>query len=203
MPRPRSIRAHKKVLGAALRLLAERGIEATSMDAIAECSGVSKATIYNHWKDKDALLLEVLAELHGLHTKPSFDSGDTRADIAAVLGYKAPRRRADLERRLMPHFMAYAALHPKFRGAWGNMAMEPPRRELSRLLAQGIARGELASELDPDVALALLLGPMLYCRIFKESKPLRPADLPERVVDAFWKAFGGGKPRRFKSLRSG
>ncbi|MBV8904184.1 MAG: helix-turn-helix transcriptional regulator, partial [Acidobacteriia bacterium] len=46
MPRPRSAKSHRKVLDAALSLVSERGIEATSMDAIAEASGVSKATIY-------------------------------------------------------------------------------------------------------------------------------------------------------------
>jgi len=35
MARPRSTEAHEKVLNAALELFAERGIETTSMDAIA------------------------------------------------------------------------------------------------------------------------------------------------------------------------
>ena len=49
------------VLKAALRLFLEQGFGATSMDAIARRSGVSKATVYNHWNDKEALLLEMLA----------------------------------------------------------------------------------------------------------------------------------------------
>ena len=48
------------MLRAALDLFGERGIDATSMDAIAQASGVSKATIYNHWADKEALLMEVM-----------------------------------------------------------------------------------------------------------------------------------------------
>ncbi len=56
MVRPRSAQAHKKVLDAAVQLFSDRGIDATSMDAIAETSGVSKATIYKHWPDKDALV---------------------------------------------------------------------------------------------------------------------------------------------------
>ena len=36
------------------------------MDAIAQASGVSKATIYNHWADKEALLMEVMELIHGL-----------------------------------------------------------------------------------------------------------------------------------------
>src|SRR3954469_8655693 len=85
MPRTRSASAHRKVLDAALDLVAARGVDGASMDAIAESSGVSKATLYKHWSDKEALLLELMAEIHGLHARPVFDSGDTRADIVAVL----------------------------------------------------------------------------------------------------------------------
>ena len=75
MPRTPSASAHRKVLEAALELVAERGVDATSMDAVAQKSGVSKATIYKHWADKDGLLLEMLAEAAGVHGRPEFDSG--------------------------------------------------------------------------------------------------------------------------------
>jgi len=86
MARPRSTEAHEKVLNAALELFAERGIETTSMDAIAQASGVSKATIYNHWKDKEALLLEAMLMIHGLDREPEdVDSGDVQRDLTTVL----------------------------------------------------------------------------------------------------------------------
>src|SRR6201993_154222 len=76
-------------LSAGAYLFSERGIDATSMDAIAEASGVSKATIYKHWPDKDALSLEVMGYLHGLDEEPPvFDSGDFRADLIAQLQYQ-------------------------------------------------------------------------------------------------------------------
>ena len=55
MPRTRSASAHQKVLKAALELVAEHGIDGTSMDAVARESGVSKATIYKHWADKETI----------------------------------------------------------------------------------------------------------------------------------------------------
>ena len=76
------------MLDAALELLAERGVDGTSMDAIAERSGVSKATIYKHWSDKEALFLEVMADAHGLHRRPTFDTGHTLNDVFAVLSYR-------------------------------------------------------------------------------------------------------------------
>src|SRR5947209_10477596 len=113
MPRGRSTSAHQKVLNAAIQLIAEQGIEATSMDAIARESGVSKATIYKHWTDKDALLLDLIAEVNELHTRPKFDSGNTRADMIAVLSYR-PLEKTNIRERIMPHFIAYSASHAAF-----------------------------------------------------------------------------------------
>jgi AcrR family transcriptional regulator len=185
------------VLDAALDLVAARGFDATSMDAIAEASGVSKATIYKHWQDKHALLLEVMAEMSGLHARPSFDSGDPRTDMVAVLAYRPPEH-ADLRERIMPHFMAYAARNPSFGDAWRNMVMNPPREELRRLLKQGIAQGGLTATLDLDLSLTVLLGPMMYWYMFLRRQNADPTQLAEAVVDAFWRAFGekDGPPKQ-------
>jgi AcrR family transcriptional regulator len=62
MARGLSERANQNVLETAAELFADPGIDGTSMDAIAVASGVSKATIYKHWADKEALCLEVLVK---------------------------------------------------------------------------------------------------------------------------------------------
>src|SRR5271156_2817665 len=103
MARQKSERAHGQVVEAAAALFSERGIEATSMDAIARASGVSKATIYRHWPDKDTLCLEVLAHLHGLDKDlPVFDTGDFRADMIAQLRYDPAADRKALRERIIP-----------------------------------------------------------------------------------------------------
>jgi AcrR family transcriptional regulator len=193
MVRPRSTRAHGEVLDAALRLFAKNGIDATSMDAIAESSGVSKATIYKHWPDKETLCLEALATLHGANKpRPVFDSGDLRADLVAALAYQPPLEHSDLRHRLMPHLMAYAVRNPPFGKAWKACVFEPPRLQVRELLQRAIARGCLRRELDLDLSIALLLGPVMYCHILKRMHGEPPLNLPERVVDAFWKAHGIG-----------
>ena len=195
MARPRSAHAHCQVLDAALRLFAERGIEATSMDAIAEASGVSKATIYKHWPDKDALCLEALVHLLGPdQPRPACDSGDVRADLVAVLSYQPPRQRPDLRMRLMPHLWAYAARNTSFGEAWRARVFEPQRAQLAQLLERGVARGQLPRGLDRGLALALLLGPLMYCRMLERMQGVVPEGLPERVVAAFWKAHAIAPP---------
>ena len=201
MARTRSASAHRKVLDAALELIAERGVNATSMDAIARKSGVSKATIYKHWADKDALLLDVMADLHELHRRPIFNSGNTRADLIAVLSYR-PREKAGIRERIMPHLIAYSASNASFGLAWRNMVMEPPRRELKRLLKRGIEKSELAPNLDVDLSLALLLGPIIYWHVFLRRTSENPKGLAEGVVEAFWRAFGRRKVLSKGSVRA-
>ena len=197
MARPRSAHAHAQVLDAALALFAERGIDATSMDAIALASGVSKATIYKHWPDKDALCLEALAHLLGPEQPlPACDSGDVRADLVAVLSYQPPRQRPDLRLRLMPHLWAYAARNPAFGAAWRARVFEPQRAQLTQVLERGIARGQLPRDLDRGLALTLLFGPLMYCRMWERMQGEVPEGLPERVVAAFWKAHAIAPPPR-------
>jgi AcrR family transcriptional regulator len=191
--RPRSAEAHKKVLKAAAELFAERGIDASSMDAIADASGVSKATIYNHWSDKDTLALEVLAHLFGLDDeRPVFDSGDLRADLIAQLRCEPAPERKTLREKIMPHLIAYASRNQEFGIAWRNRAVEPGRAALADLIQRGQRRGVLKRGFDPEVGIALLLGPMIYGKFFLTRKLGRkcPEDLEVHTVDAFLAAYG-------------
>ena len=149
------------------------------MDAIAQASGVSKATIYNHWADKEALLLEVMLMVNGLDREPEdVDSGDLQRDLATVLTRQPPDKFDAARNRMTPSLIAYSAVHPEFGKAWRHRVMEPPRQCLKRMLRRGIARGVLPQNLDLEAAMALLLGPMLYAHVFqKEQQPSNVPDL--------------------------
>ena len=190
MARSPSRRAHDQVLDAALKLFADRGIDATSMDAISEASGVSKATIYKHWPDKDALCLEVMARLMGSGEPwPEFDSGDLRSDLIAVLGYHPPAGSSELRACIMPHLMAYASRNPAVGDACRRMVFEPPRTAIKKLLDRHVARGALPPALDRDLAIALLLGPMMYSHLLRRLQGKNPENLVEVVVDAFLNGY--------------
>lgn len=189
MARKRSSQAHEKVLRAALDLFCERGIEATSMDAITQASGVSKATIYNHWADKEALLLEVMDMVHGLDREPEdIDSGDLRRDLITVLTRRPPDEFERARTRLTPSLIAYSAVHQEFGRAWRNRVMQPACRCIQRILRSGIRLGQLR-EVDSEVAIAILLGPMLYNHIFQKQGRAQAPDIGPQVAEAFWRAY--------------
>jgi AcrR family transcriptional regulator len=203
MPRGLSQKAHQKVLETAAELFAGRGIDGTSIDAIAAASGVSKATIYKHWVDKEALCMEVLVHVHRLgDAPPELDSGDLKADLSAFLMHEPAKDKAAMQKRLMPHLIAYSARNQEFGRAWRARVLERARTGIKKLLRRGIERGMFATVLDEELGVALLLGPMLFRHIFSSS--IDREWLAQGAVDAFWKAHARpgwrekgnkGKPR--------
>jgi len=169
-----------------LALIAERGIEGTSMDAIAAASGVSKATVYKHWTNKEALLLDVIRQQAG--QLPEFDSGNPRKDLTELLRYFAQARKPEALVRIWPQIIGYAMTNPDFGKALHEFAFAPRRIQVERLLSDAVAQGELRSGIDPVFAIDLLLGPIMHRRFMDEKNV--PPEMPERVVEYFWLALG-------------
>jgi AcrR family transcriptional regulator len=208
MPRPRSEEAHRKVLEASLRLFAEQGIDATSMDAVAAASGVSKATIYKHWPDKDALALEVLVWLYRLDEEPELiEQNSLREDLIAALNYRPFEDRSQERERIMPHLIAYSARNIAFGKAWRSKALSRHSVLLKKVLESAVERGEIDKGLSMDTAVALLFGPMMYRQIFvaRSRDEKAPREFVEAVVDAFMRAHAKGprivKPAEPRPLR--
>ncbi|MGB2634992.1 MAG: TetR/AcrR family transcriptional regulator [Candidatus Acidiferrum sp.] len=187
MTRGLSERAHQKVLEAATELFAQRGIDGTSLDAIAAASRVSKATIYKHWIDKEALALGVLLYVHELDADPpEVDSGDLKADLTTFLLHEPSPKKAAVIKRLMPHLIAYSARNEEFGRAWRARVMDRARTGLKKLLRRGIDRGIFPGVLDEELGVALLLGPMMYSRIFGPG--VNKEWLASGAVESFWRA---------------
>ena len=58
--RPKDLEKRAAILCAAKRLFLHGGFEGTSMDAIAAEAGVSKLTVYSHFKDKETLFFHAI-----------------------------------------------------------------------------------------------------------------------------------------------
>ncbi len=184
MARQPSARAHEEVLSVALKLIAQRGIDGLSVDAISEASGVSKATIYKHWENKEALCLEAISHLQT--RLPELEPGDTRASLVEFLRHLAEDPRPRVLMRIMPKVFGHASRNPAFLKAWAERIEEPRRNRLGQLIRPAVAAGELSADVDLNLALHLLLGPILYHRMMHTALP---PDMPERLVEAFWKTY--------------
>src|SRR3954467_934748 len=82
--RPRDPSRDGVIRAAILRLLAEVGYGALTMDAVAAEAGVGKAAIYRRWRTKQDLVVDTIADLNRADAMPP-DTGCLEDDLRAML----------------------------------------------------------------------------------------------------------------------
>ncbi|MGC4854012.1 TetR/AcrR family transcriptional regulator [Micromonospora sp. DT4] len=179
--RPRSIRADEAIVEATLDLLAEGStVEALSIEAIATRAGVGKATIYRRWAGKDALLIDALRRLKGIMPQP--DGHSVRDDLLLLVG--AVGQNVDPRAaKIMPCLVPAVNRSPDQFQLYQNI-IEPRRQLMREVLRRGIDEGLLRPDIDVEVTMALLTGPMLIQRVLQWNPELDDRKLPAQVVDA-------------------
>lgn len=178
--RPRSTRADEAILEATLDLLSEGvTVDALSIEAVAARAGVGKATIYRRWPNKQALLADSVRKLKGDPPEPV--GADFRERILSLICRVGvtDERAARIFPCLMPEVLRSETAYD----LWQTAIAEPRREILRQLLRQGIAEGELRSDLDIEVAAAVLTGPVILNRLLRWNPSLDNDTLPEQIVD--------------------
>lgn len=170
--RPRSEKAQKAILAAAIDLLLEHGLHAMSMDAVAERAGVSKATIYRWWPSKELLALDALAtEWQVTAPDASRDTGSLRGDLLARLRPWLRQLRDKPYGRVVAGLVATAQGDAEFAGLYLERFVRPRRDAMRPVLLRAIDRGEIPANIDLEVALDLIYGP-IYHRMLHSHAPL-------------------------------
>jgi TetR/AcrR family transcriptional repressor of mexJK operon len=83
--RPKDLEKREAILEAAKRLFPEHGFDGVSMDAIAAEAGVSKLTVYSHFKDKGALFAETVRAKCEEQLPPALFSADLKGPLRKQL----------------------------------------------------------------------------------------------------------------------
>jgi len=184
--RPRSARADEAIIEAVLDLLSEGTLaEAISIEAVAARAGVGKATIYRRWSNKEALLVDAVATIKG--EPPEIIGESVREDLLIMLRPIAapPSNRAG---RIMPCLLSEMHRSPELARCFQKIT--EPRRELMReVLRRGIATGELRADLDLDLVIVMLVGPLISQALVGWHPNLDRAALPAQLVDTLWPAI--------------
>jgi AcrR family transcriptional regulator len=180
-----------RVLEAAVELLGEVGVEATTMPAVAERADVALRTVYNHFGSKEALVLEAYEGL----------ADATRQAAASLPGGGAPRERIGW---FLDAF--YDAFEHRSPGAAAilaatNAAPEVQksveevrawrRRELTAILRPASQAGDLRMPLKQAVALAFLMTAYATWHSFVKESGLTGAVAKEIGKDALDRALFG------------
>jgi AcrR family transcriptional regulator len=175
---PRVARSRAAVLEATVALLGEVGHGGTTVEAIAERSGVAKTTIYRHWPTRAQLLIDAFHS--GVEHVDSEPTGDLRGDLVRVAGGLGAKLRDPRWSRIMATLIDAAESDPELAGL--SAAFTAQRRDVVRkILERGIADGEVRPDLDLELAPLLVGGPLFYQR-FMLRRAATDAQL-EQIVD--------------------
>ena len=183
--RPRDPATERSILTATLALIAEQGYTNLALTEVAKRAGVSTATLYRRWPSKAPLVLDALRTL--ILTLALPDTGDTQQDLTMFLTERIQTLSSPLLAQLIPALTAEAQRDRAFAEMFWSL-QAPVRQQAFSLFDRGIARGDLPVTLDRDLALDLLLGPIIF-RQFVGGAPLGP-QLAPAIVEAVLHGVG-------------
>ncbi len=174
--RPRDPSRDGVIRAAILRLLAEVGYGALTMDAVAAEAGVGKATIYRRWRTKHDLVVDTISDINRAVAIPP-DTGSVEGDVRAFMDLvvqtvQSPAGAA--VRSLLPAMQYQPALVEAFR----NGPLRVWRDAFTQMWARAEARGELRPGLDRSVT-AEAVTALIVQRWLLTGEPLDSAYVDE------------------------
>jgi TetR/AcrR family transcriptional repressor of mexJK operon len=185
--RPRDLDKRRSILDAAGALFLERGIAATSIEAVAERACVSKMTLYSHFPDKSVLLAAVFERTLKETVLPELAEGD-RVPAAEQLNEFGERLVGYLTQpeivRTANVMAASAGEFPELAKAFYAAGPAAVLGRVARYL-DAVREGERLRLPDPELAAEQLVAAWLGVDQLKQSLGVSgppPADVISRRV---------------------
>ena len=151
------------MLQAAMKLIGERGYRATSLAAIGEEAGYSRGLINERFGSKDGLLWVLVKNMMRAYGR------DVRATQGSIVGVESLCNLLDNHRRALELGAPIRALYALMFEAMGPIPQLRPefqklhrgfRKDIERILRDGIEAGVIRADIDPAAQAAVLLGTM-------------------------------------------
>ncbi len=174
--------ARERLLEAALELLTERG-SGFPVEELARRAGVTKATLYYHFRSKEALIREALQrEIRGMR-----QALEVQADSPEEQLCQAVRGLADWAAE-RPQRLRLLVLPWQPDSGLRTQTVLRLQRELVRLLAKVLLAGQAARLLDPswptELLAVALYGALSHVveHLRRQGHPLDPQELSEALL---------------------
>ncbi|MFB9659342.1 TetR/AcrR family transcriptional regulator [Glycomyces mayteni] len=187
--RPRSQAVSESILEAVLDLIAEHGtVTDVSVEAVAERSGVSKATIYRRWSSKEEL---IAAAFESVKAPIASDLPRTslRDDLVHI-GNSMRRTYGPRDLKVIRCMMTVFKDDPEYRKHHDRL-VEQRRQFVRDTFAHWAGRGELAADLDLELAAAMFTSPLLTTFVYGQYPSLQKDGTIEAFVDHLLRGIGG------------
>ena len=169
--RPRSLEARDAILRAARALLAEGGPAAVTMEGVALRAGVGKPTVYRWWPDRHAVAMAALMQDERRRSPRRAKSAATSIQDLRRQLHTIAERFATPTGRHVASMIAASDTEGELSKAFRNHFVLARRAEGRALLEKAVRDGEVRRDLDLEVALDLLYGPLFF-RLLLGHAPL-------------------------------
>jgi AcrR family transcriptional regulator len=182
------------ILAAAGECIAEAGLAAFTVEAVADRVGIPKSTLYKRWPSRTDLLAGTLANWMDEMNDPRFDSnlGDIRTYLTRLVEQEIHLCRTRRGRAAAQ--LLLATFDDDGPPASPVIEAARARRQTARItVINAASTGGLPADTDPDVLLDLLLG-AIWGSVLAGKLPQRTH--ARRVVDAILNGFQQPKARR-------
>jgi AcrR family transcriptional regulator len=156
-------------------------VHGLTIEGVAERSGVAKTTIYRRWRSKEDLALAALLEV--IRKEPAARHlGSTREALRAYLEQLIKNVNSRLYGRILRGLISEMAVDRELAEGFREHVLARRTTAIKGLLQRGIDRGELPPNLDLEIAIDVLLGPIYY-RLLMSGEPLTSVFI-DRLVQA-------------------
>lgn len=190
-----------EIIEAAFVLFTEKGFAATSMDEIAHKAGISKGSIYNYFKSKEAIFEAVVTNdivpiLDQIRDAVAKNQQDTSAHLLNCLiqGLITFSQESHLE--MIPKLIvSESGNFPDLAKDYIEKIFKPLRGIIETVIQKGVDKKEFIN-CDPRTTAHLLLAPILLEQIWKYSlKPIDNNNDSELFIDNYMEIFLNGITR--------
>ena len=154
------------MLTSAFDLLYEAGVGGFTVDEVARRSGVAKTTIYRHWLNREALVLDACSKITPDQAVP--DTGTLALDLRTILTDVANLLRTANWAAIMPSIVDAAERESSFAEVHAQIQYRHAA-PLRIVLERGKASGTLPLDVEVSTLVATLLGALFYRRWYSRE----------------------------------
>ena len=164
-----------------------------SLEGVAARAGVGKTTIYRRWPSKEALVIDAMRTLNS--NVPIIDTGDLRADLTQMMyaAFRAfsTRNLQKLLLRALVEIDDNPALMEAYRG---EIAVARFNQMVLRL-QRARERGEMRSDFDLDIVIAILGGPIVFHMMLNTFIPTTQEQAIDQLIEGIFNGIGNPPER--------
>lgn len=153
----------QRILDAAVALAEEAGLEAVTVNAVAQQAGVSRPTVYRRFPNRAALVFEL--QLLAVVPVEMPDTGSFRTDLHEATTYLMANLRSS-DRTLHGERLALMASDRDFAEHVWAQRWIPDREAVATIWDRAVARGEVDAEVDGRAVLDDLVSAAVFRVLF-------------------------------------